>query len=169
MTDEYIPLTIVDVQLDAPGVADAGLVLLQEQPPPHRYLRIIVGRYEASAIARAFHGAPQARPMAWDLYLETLDLLRTALISVTITRVEEGRHFFAEIELQPPADPNDPGIADGSVAPIRHRVDARPSDGLALVARRDWVTIRATPEVLASAGISPVLDEGTGADETELN
>jgi bifunctional DNase/RNase len=169
MTEDYIPLTIVDVQLDAPGVADAGLVLLQERPPPHRYLRIIVGRYEASAIARAFHGAPQPRPLPWDLYLETLDLLRTALIAVTITRAEEGRHFFAEIELQPPVDINDTGVADGSVAPVRHRLDARPSDALALAARRDWVAIRATPEVLASAGIPPVLDEASRADETELN
>ena len=168
MTDDDIPLSIVDVQLDAPGVADAGLVLLQERPPPHRYLRIIVGRYEASAIATAFHGAPQPRPMSWDLYLETLDLLRTALVAVIITRVEEGRHFFAEIELQPPADVASEA-ADGGVDPVRHRLDARPSDALALAARRDWVAIRATPDVLATAGIPPVLDEAAGPGETELN
>jgi bifunctional DNase/RNase len=155
-TDSMVPATVVDVHLDPPGVADGGLIVLQETPAPNRYLRIIVGRYEAVAIARAFHGAPQARPTAWDLYLETLDLLRVRLVAVTIARVEERRHFFAELELAAPGD--EP----------HHRLDARPSDALALAARRDWVELRIAREVLDAAGIEPG-GPGPRRDETELN
>jgi bifunctional DNase/RNase len=159
-----IAATVVDVHLDPPGVTDGGLVLLQETPPPNRYLRIIVGRYEAVAIARAFHGAPQTRPAAWDLFLETLDLLHVRLVAVTITRVQERRHFFAELELDAPAPA---GAVDR--ARIRHRLDARPSDALALAARREWVEIRIAPEVLDAAGIEPGAAGPERRDETELN
>jgi bifunctional DNase/RNase len=157
-----IAVKVVDVQLDPPGIADAGLVLLQEVPAPQRYLRIIVGRLEATGIARAFHGAPQTRPMTWDLYLETLDLLRTRLLAVTITRVEEGRHFYAEIELEAPGSP------DGADK-VRYQLDARPSDALALVARRDWVEVRVAAQVLDEVGIAPDVDDEPEGDETDLN
>ncbi len=156
-----VPVTVVDVHLDPPGVTDGGLVLLQERAPPNRYLRIIVGRYEAVAIARAFHGAPQTRPTAWDLYLETLDLLLVRLVAVTITRVEERRHFFAELELDAPGPPGGERV--------RHHVDARPSDCLALAARREWVEIRVAREVLDAAGIEPGAAGPETRDETELN
>jgi len=159
-----VPVTVVDVHLDPPGVADGGLVLLQERAPPNRYLRIIVGRYEAVAIARAFHGAPQTRPTAWDLYLETLDLLLVRLVAVTITRVEERRHFFAELELDAPGPPGTPGGGR-----VRHHVDARPSDCLALAARREWVDVRVAREVLDAAGIEPGAGGPESRDETELN
>jgi bifunctional DNase/RNase len=161
---DTVSVTVVDVHLDPPGVTDGGLVVLQEASPPNRFLRIIVGRYEAVAIARAFHGAPQARPTAWDLYLETLDLLHVRLVAITVTRVEERRHFFAELELEapPPAGATDP-------ARVRHRLDARPSDALALAARRDWVDIRVARPVLDAAGIDPDAAGPGRRDETELN
>jgi bifunctional DNase/RNase len=158
-----VPATVVDVHLDPPGVTDGGLVVLQETAPPNRFLRIIVGRYEAVAIARAFHGAPQVRPTAWDLYLETLDLLHVRLVAVTVTRVEERRHFFAELELEAPPPP---GATDP--ARVRHHLDTRPSDALALAARRDWVDIRVAREVLDAAGIDPSAGPDR-RDETELN
>lgn len=153
-----VRVTVVDVHLDPPGVTDGGLVLLQESSPPNRYLRIIVGRYEAVAIARAFHGAPQSRPTAWDLYLETLDLLHVRLVAVTITRVEEQRHYFAELELAGPGPDR-----------ATHHVSARPSDGLALAARREWVEILVAREVLDAAGIDPGLAGVDRGEETELN
>jgi len=156
-------VTVIDVQLDPPGVTDGGLVLLQERDAPNRYLRIIVGRYEAVAIARAFHGAPQTRPTAWDLYLETLDLLHVRLVVVRITRVEEQRHFFAELEL------STPGASGAGPERVVQHVAARPSDGLALAARREWVEVRVAREVLDVAGVDPAAVGTVRLDETEVN
>lgn len=161
VTEEVV--TVVDVHLDPPGVTDGGLVLLQERAAPNRYLRLIVGRYEAVAIARAFHGAPQTRPTAWDLYLETLDLLHVRLVAVTITRVEEQRHFFAELELSAP------GATGTAPDRVVHRVATRPSDGLALAARREWVEIRVASQVLDAAGVDPAAAGAERLDETEVN
>ena len=108
-------------------------------------LPIWIGPNEAAAIAMAQQGVAAPRPLTHDLFVATLLQLGTPLLSVRITRLEEGV-FFAEL------------VLEGQV------VDARPSDAIAL-ALRAGVPILLSDEVLAEAGVAPDPDEEV--DEVE--
>jgi bifunctional DNase/RNase len=108
-------------------------------------LPIWIGPNEAAAIAMAQQGVAAPRPLTHDLFIATLLQLGTPLLSVRITRLEEGV-FFAELVLE------------------SQTVDARPSDAIAL-ALRAGVPILLADEVLAEAGVAPDPDEAV--DEVE--
>ncbi len=108
-------------------------------------LPIWIGPNEAAAIAMAQQGVAAPRPLTHDLFVATLLQLGTPLLSVRITRLEEGV-FFAELVLE------------------SQTVDARPSDAIAL-ALRAGVPILLADEVLAEAGVAP--DPEEDADEVE--
>jgi uncharacterized protein len=108
-------------------------------------LPIWIGPNEAAAIAMAQQGVAAPRPLTHDLFIATLLQLGTPLLSVRITRLEEGI-FFAELVIE------------------NQTVDARPSDAIAL-ALRAGVPILLSDEVLAEAGVAPDLDEEV--DEVE--
>ncbi|HYN56189.1 MAG TPA: bifunctional nuclease family protein [Motilibacterales bacterium] len=108
-------------------------------------LPIWIGPNEAAAIAMAQQGVAAPRPLTHDLFIATLLQLGTPLLSVRITRLEEGV-FFAELVFAEQA------------------VDARPSDAIAL-ALRAGVPIMLSDEVLAEAGVAPDPDEDV--DEVE--
>ena len=108
-------------------------------------LPIWIGPNEAAAIAMAQQGVAAPRPLTHDLFIATLLQLGTPLLSVRITRLEEGV-FFAELVLE------------------SETVDARPSDAIAL-ALRAGVPILLADEILAEAGVAPDPDEQV--DEVE--
>jgi len=108
-------------------------------------LPIWIGPNEAAAIAMAQQGVAAPRPLTHDLFVATLLQLGTPLLSVRITRLEEGV-FFAELVLE------------------SQTVDARPSDAIAL-ALRAGVPILLSDEVLAEAGVAP--DPEDDVDEVE--
>ena len=91
-------------------------------------LPIWIGPNEAAAIAMAQQGVAAPRPLTHDLFVATLLQLGTPLLSVRITRLEDGV-FFAELVLEDQV------------------VDARPSDAIAL-ALRAGVPILLSDEVL---------------------
>lgn len=139
-------MTVSDVRLAVPAGAgvEAGMVTLQEEAPPRRQLRIVVGRPEARAISSAWKGDVPARPSTWDLLVSAVALLDGRVDRAVVTAVEEERHWYATIEVE---------RADG-----RRSLACRPSDAVA-VALRSWgAAIFAHEEVLVAAG---VLADGT--------
>lgn len=124
---------------------------LEEDPRSHlpvlvlesedgRRLSMIIGLFEAQAIARA--GQRPARPLTHDLLRETIQALKGRVKEVVIHDLREGI-FYAHVVLEGP---------QGTV-----EVDARPSDAVAL-ALRAGVPIYAARSVLARAA------EGKGGE-----
>ncbi len=124
----------------------APIVLLREHDEPHRVLPIFVGGSEAVAIAAAATGEPPPRPLTHDLTATLVRQLGGHIDAVEVTAVDDGT-YYAEITL---------GGADG----VR-RVDARPSDAIAL-ALRFGATLLVSDDVLDEA--ATVVLDASGAD-----
>jgi bifunctional DNase/RNase len=118
---------------------EAGLVVLTEEQPPGRMLRIVIGQPEARAIMAAWQGAVPSRPSTWDVLVSTIDILDARLDRVVITAVEEQRHYFAAMELS----------QDGNLRSL----SCRPSDAIALAVRAYNCEILAEVEVMEAAGV----------------
>ena len=115
-----------------------------------RFLPIFIGSPEATAIVHAMQAMSTPRPMTHDLFKNVLDGQAISLRQIEITALHDGT-FFAVLEL----------VRDGAVI----RVDARPSDAIALVVRFgvDEVPIYVADEVLEEAGVL-LPDEGESDD-----
>ncbi len=85
-----------------------------------RYLPIMIGPFEATAIALALEGASMPRPLSHDLMKSIIDNLKAKILRVIIHDIRDNT-FFAKIVLG----------NDGDVIEI----DARPSDSIALALR----------------------------------
>jgi len=87
-----------------------------------RFLPILIGPFEATAIALALEGTQVPRPLSHDLMRAMLDELDATLEQVIIHDIKDST-FFATLVID----------ADGQ----RREIDARPSDGIALALRVD--------------------------------
>ena len=101
---------------------------------------LVIGKPEAQAIAIAMEGMSPARLITHDLFKNVLLALGTSLKEVLLCRLEAGV-FQAELALQ---------TADGELL----RLDARPSDAIALAVRFD-APIYAYQAVIEAASLSP--------------
>jgi bifunctional DNase/RNase len=140
---QRIRLHISDVVLAVPSSVgvEGGMVILTEDQPPGRSLRIIIGQPEARAIHVAWQGVSSTRPSTWDLFGSTINLLGGQFVRAVITSVEEERHYHASIELEQHG---------------QHRLLAcRPSDAIALAVRTYDAEIVAEASVLDEAGVLP--------------
>jgi bifunctional DNase/RNase len=108
------------VGLHVETTSGTPLLLLREQPPPHRVLPVFLGAVEAVAIAFALQDQPPPRPMTHDLLATLVDTLHAHVERVEVTEVREGT-FVAQLTLMG---------TDGE-----HRLDSRPSDAIALALR----------------------------------
>lgn len=115
-----------------------------------RRLPIIIGAFEAQAIALEIEGIKPPRPMTHDLFKDVVDTLGYNLTEVTITELREGT-FYARLHI-------DTAMGD--------EVDSRPSDAIALAVRYN-VPIFVSEEVLDEAGFTPEGDEGTPAEDAD--
>jgi uncharacterized protein len=95
------------------------VVILKDMDGAH-YLPILIGPFEATAIALALEGAPVPRPLSHDLMRSILETLDARLEQVVIHDIKDST-FFAKLVVR----------ADGEISEI----DARPSDGIALALR----------------------------------
>jgi uncharacterized protein len=136
-------MSVTDVHLAVPASVgvEAGMVILTEDRPPGRMLRIIIGQPEARAIMAAWQHAVPGRPSTWDLLLSTIDILGARVDAAVITAVEEERHYYAILELS----------QDGDLRIL----SCRPSDAIALAVRAYNSSILAEEEVLEVAGVMP--------------
>ncbi len=85
-----------------------------------RFLPILIGPFEATAIALALDGTPVPRPLSHDLMRTLLDTLHAKLEHVVIHDLKDST-FFAKIIVR----------CNGTT----EEIDARPSDSIALALR----------------------------------
>ncbi len=85
-----------------------------------RYLPILIGPFEATAIALALEGTPVPRPLSHDLMRTMLESLQAQLDHIVIHDIKDAT-FFAKLIVRRNGDTQE--------------IDARPSDGIALALR----------------------------------
>jgi bifunctional DNase/RNase len=85
-----------------------------------RYLPILIGPFEATAIMLALEGQPVPRPLSHDLMRMLIESLHAKLEHVVIHDIKDST-FFAKLVVR----------TNGDV----QEIDARPSDGIALALR----------------------------------
>jgi bifunctional DNase/RNase len=95
------------------------VVILKDMDGTH-YLPILIGPFEATAIALALEGAAVPRPLTHDLMRSVIETLGGELEQVVIHDIREST-FFAKLVVR----------TDGRI----EEIDARPSDGIALALR----------------------------------
>lgn len=134
-------VSVSDVRTAVPTStgAEAGMVTLREDDPPNRSLSIVIGPAEARAIKSAWSGTVPRRPSTWDLFVSALGILDARFDRAVITAVEEGRHFYANIEFERGAE--------------RRVLSARPSDAIALALRAYGAGIYVAEQVMIDLGL----------------
>ncbi|TAM59104.1 bifunctional nuclease family protein [bacterium] len=85
-----------------------------------RYLPILIGPFEATAIALALEGTQAPRPLSHDLMKNILDTLEAKLVQVVVHDIKEST-FYARLVIETGGETEE--------------IDARPSDAIALALR----------------------------------
>lgn len=134
MEHPVIEMNVVGVRVELP--TNQPLVLLREREG-ERFLPILIGAPEATAIAFALQGIVMPRPTTHDLMRTMLDDLGVAVDRIVITDLKDGT-FFAQIEM----------TREGTA----YSISSRPSDAIALAVRAS-VPVFAAPAVLDEVGI----------------
>lgn len=142
-----VELKVSGVVVDAP--TKHPMVMLRDLED-RRALLIWIGEPEAQAILLGLEGLKAPRPLTHDLLASVLGRLGARVTQVVITAMRE-QTFYAEIEAV---------CRDGEVV----RIDARPSDAIAL-ALRLRVPVMAANEVLLKHAIAIRPDSDRQEDE----
>ncbi len=117
-------------------------VIVLKERGGNRFLPIIIGISEVTAIKMKISGIQPPRPLTHDLLKETIAQLGATLQRIVITRLELNT-FFAKLILQ---------TKDGELK----EVDARPSDSIAVALRADapiFVAEEVLNQVASSYGL----------------
>jgi bifunctional DNase/RNase len=117
----------------SPSSNGAYALILQEDTGSRR-LPIVIGAFEAQAIALEMEGIRPPRPMTHDLMKATIESLGASLIEVIINDLNDGT-FYAQLIL------DSTGV----------EIDSRPSDAIALAVRFQ-APIFVKEEILNEAG-----------------
>lgn len=131
-----------------PSSANAYALILKELDG-HRRLPIIIGAFEAQAIALELEGVVPPRPMTHDLLKNVIDELRGTLSEVYINELKDGT-FYARVIFE------DLGV----------ELDARPSDAVALAVRCN-VPIFVNSDILDETAVMPQGDEMEDEEEED--
>lgn len=115
-----------------------GYAVLLREVDGDRQLPVIVGAYEAQAIALAIENIEMPRPMTHDLFGSFLDALDAEVNEVIISDLVDGT-FYAKIRL------GVDGYGD-------KEIDSRPSDAVAIALRLD-APIYVEEMVMEEAGV----------------
>ncbi len=128
----------------SPATGGAYAILLKEIDGVRR-LPIIIGSFEAQAIALEMEGIKPPRPLTHDLLKQLIDNLGGSVIEVIVNELKDNT-FYAKIILE----------ASG----LTNEIDARPSDAIAL-AVRTYAPIYVSESVMDVAAFVP-------SDESEI-
>lgn len=128
-----------------------ALVILADEQQ-RRLLPILIGLFEAQAIAMAISGEDIGRPLTHDLMLSIIDQTGWSLERVEITKLAD-KTFFALLHLEG---------REGALA-----IDARPSDAIAL-ALRAQAPIFVAEEVLERAQVIDDAEEQQEQEEQDM-
>ncbi len=136
----------------SPSAGGAYALLLREVYGQRR-LPIIIGQFEAQAIALEIEGIKPPRPLTHDLLKTFVDNLGGTVLEICISELRDNT-FYADI------------IID--VSSLKNSIDARPSDAIALAVRAS-VPIFVSESVMKLASFIPsqheVRDEFSKATE----
>jgi bifunctional DNase/RNase len=127
-----------------PSTGGAYAILLKEIEGARR-LPIIIGAFEAQAIALEMEGIKPPRPLTHDLLKTLVDNLGANVVEIIVNELKENT-FYAKIVLE----------ASG----LTNEIDARPSDAIAL-AVRTYAPIYVNETVMSTAAFIP-------SDETDI-
>jgi len=141
-----IKLNVLGISYSQTQSGAYALILTEEEGD--RRIPIIVGGFEAQAIAIELEGLKPPRPLTHDLFLSFAEVYGISIKEVVIYKLEEGV-FYAQL------------LCDNGAEKIT--LDARTSDAIAL-ALRFKCPIYTTEEIISKAGI--VLDFDKDAPET---
>ncbi len=130
-----VPLTVLGISYSQTQTGAYALVLGEENG--NRRIPIIIGGFEAQAIAIQLEGLKPPRPLTHDLFFNFATEYNIVLETVYIFRLEEGI-FYSKL------------ICNNGVRQVE--LDARTSDAIAL-ALRFQCPIYTTEEIIDRAGI----------------
>jgi hypothetical protein len=142
-----VKLNVLGISYSQTQSGAYALVLSEENGK--RRIPIIIGGFEAQAIAIQLEGLTPPRPLTHDLFLNFSKSFGVELIDVQIYKLEEGV-FFSKLH------------CDNGKKEVY--IDARTSDSIALALRFEC-PIYTTEDILDKAGI--VLDIEEGEESTE--
>lgn len=95
-------------------------VVILKDSDGKRYLPILIGPFEATAIALALEGTPVPRPLSHDLMKSIIESLKARVLRIVIHDIHDNT-FYAKVVLE---------TGNGTI-----EIDARPSDSIALALR----------------------------------
>ena len=136
--------------LSASPASNNAYALILKEMNGNRRLPIIIGAFEAQAIALEMEGVVPPRPMTHDLLKSLIDSLGTYLSEVFINELKEGT-FYAQLVFE-----------DSDL-----EIDARPSDAIALAVRCN-APIYISSEIIDETGILPQNEEEQAIDDKVL-
>lgn len=122
----------------SPATGGAYAILLKEVDGVRR-LPIIIGAFEAQAIALEIEGIKPPRPLTHDLLKQLIDNLGGSVLEIIVDELRENT-FYAKIILD--------------VSGLTNEIDARPSDAIALAVRAD-APIYVSNQVMDTAAFVP--------------
>ena len=134
----------------SPSTGGAYAILLKEVNGPRR-LPIIIGAFEAQAIALEIEGIKPPRPLTHDLLKHVIDNLGASILEVVIDELRENT-FYAKIILE--------------VSTLTNEIDGRPSDAIALAVRAQ-APIYVAETVMEAAAFIPSEDAENDSPKTE--
>lgn len=142
-------IQLVVLGLSASPASNNAYALILKEADGDRRLPIIIGAFEAQAIALEMEGVMPPRPMTHDLIRNMIDTFGASLSEVYINDLSDGT-FFAKLIFE------STGI----------ELDARPSDAIAL-AVRTGSPIYVNDKILEETGLAPQGEESDIADGEE--
>ena len=128
---------LVVLGLSASPASTSAYALILKEIDGSRRLPIIIGAFEAQAIALEMEGVTPPRPMTHDLIKSIIDTLGASLNEVFVNELRDGT-FYAKLIFD-----------DGDI-----EIDARPSDAIALAVRCN-APIFVKSEILDETGLIP--------------
>jgi bifunctional DNase/RNase len=146
-----IKLNVLGISYSQTQSGAYALVLSEEEG--NRRIPIIVGGFEAQAIAIELEGLAPPRPLTHDLFKNFADSYGIHITEVNIHKLEDGV-FFANI------------LCDNGGE--RTTLDARTSDAIAL-ALRFKCPIYTTEEIVEKAGIVLDFEKGTDIENPDIS
>lgn len=135
----------------SPSAGGAYALLLKESYG-NRRLPIIIGAFEAQAIALELEGIKPPRPLTHDLLKSFVENLSANVNEILIDDLRDNT-FFAKVVLE--------------VSSLENSIDCRPSDAIALAVRTN-APIYVAEKVMKSAGFEPKGDEAPEFDDIEI-
>lgn len=137
------------VECEVFGLSSAAkggaFALLLKEIGGERRLPIIIGAFEAQAIAMVLEGLKAPRPLTHDLLKNMVDNLGGSVIEVVISELVDNT-FIARIVVE--------------VSSLTNEIDARPSDAIALAVRAE-APIFVTEQVMNIASFMPDKESDT--------